>query len=49
MIDSLSYCVGNEVYGYLVVDLSQASTSTNTTRYRAGASLKGLGRVVPML
>jgi hypothetical protein len=26
MIDSLIYCVGNEVFIYLVVDLPQAST-----------------------
>jgi hypothetical protein len=30
MIDSLFYCVGNEVFIYLVVDVPQASTSTGT-------------------
>lgn len=28
MIDSVIYCVGNEVFIYLIVDLPQASTRT---------------------
>jgi hypothetical protein len=36
MIDSLIYCVGNEVFIYLVVDLPQASTRTkNCTVYKS--------------
>lgn len=37
IIDSLNYCIGNEVFMYLVVDLSQASTPTKESfRYARG-------------
>jgi hypothetical protein len=40
MIDSVIYCVRNEVFIYLVVDLPQASTRTSTA---ANASIHAVG------